>query len=144
MLKDMDSSHCDEQLKTWLIQKRNEFKRHPLVKTDANKVKAVTSTLFHFYLHYPKQGLLLRPFVGFDFALLKVKLKRAKLPHHPLKENVKYYGKTLNHVYFTKYYLCIWWGESGWLRVQRLELLLIGLISEWLNLEPPKFITDTH
>lgn len=91
MLKGMDSSHCDEQLQTRFIQKRNECKRHPLVKTNANKVKAVTSTLFHFYLQCPKRGRPLRPFIGFDFALLKVKLKRAVPPHHPLKENVKYY-----------------------------------------------------
>jgi len=36
-------------------------------------------------------GPATQPFVGFDFALLKVKLKRAMPPHHPLKENVKYY-----------------------------------------------------
>ena len=32
-LKGMDSSHCDVQLKTCLIQERNEFKRHPPAKT---------------------------------------------------------------------------------------------------------------
>ena len=49
-----------------------------------------------------------------DFALLKIKLKRAMRPHHPLKENVKYYQKKLNHVYFIKLQnlmtsvLCMW------------------------------------
>lgn len=83
MLKDMDSSHCDEQLKTWLIQKRNEFKRHPLVKTNANKENAVTSTLFHFHLQHPKQGQPLRPFVGFDFCTLKSKAKKSNATTSP-------------------------------------------------------------
>lgn len=88
----MDSSHCDVQLKICLTQQRNEFKRHPLLKTNAKKVKAVISTSFHFHLQCPNQG---QPLIGpcwfSDFALLKVKLKRAMPPHHPLKENVKYY-----------------------------------------------------
>lgn len=83
MLKDTDSSHCDEQLKTWLFQKRNEFKRHPLVKTNANKEKAVPSTLFHYYLQCPKQDQPLRLFVGFDFALLKSKAKKSNATTSP-------------------------------------------------------------
>lgn len=35
-------------------------------------------------------------------------------------------------------------GENGVARAQNLELLMIGLIPEWLNLEPPKFIADTN
>lgn len=59
-----------------------------------------------------------------DFALLKIKLKRAMPPHHPPKENVKYYQKKLHHVYFIKFQnlvtsvLCMWWTESRVARAQ--------------------------
>lgn len=34
--------------------------------------------------------------------------------------------------------------KMAWQGLKNLELLITGLIPEWLNLEPPKFITDTH
>lgn len=40
--------------------------------------------------------------------------------------------------------LCMWWGQSRVERAQNLELLITGLIPEWLNLKPPKFIKDTN
>lgn len=76
-LKGMDSSHWDVQWKTCLIQERNEFKRHPLVKTNANKVKAVTSTWFHFYLQCPKQSQsLIGPLLVFWLRTLKNKAEK--------------------------------------------------------------------
>lgn len=80
------------------------------------KLKGVSSTLFHFYLQlFQVEPATLQALCGFsDFALLKIKLKRAMPPHQPLKENVKYYQKKLNHVYFIKLQnlmtsvLCMW------------------------------------
>lgn len=88
------------------------------MKTNVNKVEGclinfvslLTAIVPSGASHSHSQALC-----GFsDFALLKIKLKRAMRPHHPLKENVKYYQKKLNHVYFIKFQnlmtsvLCMW------------------------------------
>lgn len=65
-------------------------------------------------------------------------------PHQPLKENIKYYQKKLNHVYFIKLknlmtsVLCMWWTESRVARAQNRVVLITELIPEGLNPEPPK------